>query len=52
MDAPVDRDQYTFGLDYYFYPSLVVKFAYEINKEHNGIDLHDSVLLGQLAWGF
>ena len=52
VDAPVDRDQYTFGLDYYFYPSLVVKFAYEINKEHNGIDLHDSVFLAQLAWGF
>jgi hypothetical protein len=51
VDAPVDRDQYAFGIDYYFYPSLVVKFAYEINKEH-GIDLHDNVFLAQLAWGF
>src|SRR5262249_12589706 len=25
--APVDRDQYTFGINYYFYPSLLVKFA-------------------------
>ncbi len=51
VDAPVDRDQYTFGINYYFYPSLVVKFAYEINKEH-GIDLHDNVFLTQMAWGF
>jgi hypothetical protein len=49
--APVDRDQYTFGIDYYFYPSLVLKCAYEINKEHQ-VNLHDNVFLAQLAWGF
>jgi hypothetical protein len=49
--APVDRDQYTLGINYYVYPSLALKFAYEINKEH-GIDLHDNVFLAQLAWGF
>jgi hypothetical protein len=51
VDAPVDRDQYTFGINYYFYPSLALKFAYEINQEH-GIDLKDNVFLAQLAWGF
>lgn len=51
VDAPVDRDQYTFGLNYYFAPSLVVKFAYEINQER-GINLRDNVFLTQLAWGF
>jgi hypothetical protein len=51
VDAPVDRDQYTFGINYYFYPSLVLKFAYEINQEH-GVDLKDNVFLAQLAWGF
>jgi hypothetical protein len=51
VDVPVDRDQYTFGINYYFYPSLVVKFAYEINREH-GIDLKDDMFLAQLAWGF
>lgn len=51
VDAPVDRDQYTFGINYYFYPSLVLKCAYEINQEH-GIDLKDNVFLAQLAWGF
>jgi hypothetical protein len=49
--VPVNREQYTFGINYYFYPSLVVKFAYEINKEH-GIDLRDNLFLTQLAWGF
>jgi hypothetical protein len=51
VSAPVDRDQYTFGVNYYVYPSLALKFAYEINKEH-GINLHDDVFLAQLAWGF
>jgi hypothetical protein len=51
VDAPVDRNQYTFGINYYFYPSLVCKFAYEINDEQ-GIDLNDNVFLTQLAWGF
>jgi hypothetical protein len=51
VDAPVDRNQYTFGLNYYFSPSLAVKFAYEINQER-GINLRDNVFLTQLAWGF
>lgn len=49
--APVDRDQYAFGINYYVYPSLALKFAYEINHEH-GINLHDNVFLAQVAWGF
>jgi hypothetical protein len=49
--VPVDRDQYTFGVDYYIYPSLVVKLACEINQERH-IDLRDNVFLAQLAWGF
>lgn len=51
VDVPVDRDQYTFGINHYIYDSLVVKFAYEINREH-GIDLKDNVFIAQLAWGF
>jgi hypothetical protein len=51
VTAPVDRDQYTFGINYYVYASLALKFAYEINQEH-GINLHDDVFLAQLAWGF
>jgi hypothetical protein len=51
VDAPVDRDQYTFGINYYLAPSAVIKFAYEINRE-KGINLKDNVFLVQLAWGF
>ena len=51
VDAPVDRNQYTIGLNYYFAPSLVIKFAYEINREQ-GMNLRDNVFLTQLAWGF
>jgi hypothetical protein len=51
VNAPVDRDQYTFGINYYVYPSLALKFAYEMNKEH-GINLQDDVFLAQIAWGF
>ncbi len=32
VDAPVDRDQYTFGINYFLAPSAVIKFAYEINR--------------------
>jgi hypothetical protein len=49
--APVTRHQFAFGVDYYIYPSLVVKLAYEINRER-GIDLKDDAILGQVAWGF
>ena len=52
VDAPVDRNQYTFGINFYPYPSLAFKFAYEINQEIHGLDLKDNVFLAQLAWGF
>ena len=52
VSAPVDRNQYTFGINIYPYPSLAFKFAYEINQEIHGVDLRDNVFLAQLAWGF
>ena len=51
IDVPVKRDQYEFGLNYYFYASLVLKAAYEINNEP-GFQLHDNQFVMQLAWGF
>jgi hypothetical protein len=51
MDAPVDRNQYTIGINYYFYPSAVLKFAYEINSELNK-SLHDNVFMVQFASNF
>lgn len=52
IDVPVDRNQYTFGVNFYFYPSLMVKFAYEVNVERQGVDLNDNVFYAQVAWGF
>jgi hypothetical protein len=49
--VPVDRDQYAFGVNFHIAPMLIVKFAYEINREH-GLDLKDNVFLAQMAWGF
>jgi phosphate-selective porin len=52
VDAPVNRDQHTVGINYYFYPSMVLKLAYEVNVESAGVNLHDNVFLAQFAWGF
>jgi len=52
VDVPVNRDQWTFGVNYYFYPSTALRLAYEINHEFNGINLHDNVFLGQFVWAF
>lgn len=52
LDLPIDRNQYTFGIDYWLYPSLVLKFAYEINDEIGDIEFDDNAFLAQMAWGF
>jgi hypothetical protein len=52
VDVPVDSNQYTFGLNYYFYPSMVLKTAYEINQQRGPVKLHDNVFQVQFAWGF
>jgi hypothetical protein len=51
LDVPVTRDQYTFGINYYFYPSMILKLAYEINREH-GLNLHDDAFLVQGIWAY
>jgi hypothetical protein len=50
-DIPVNRHQVAFGINYWFYPSMVAQFAYEINHEP-GFSLHDNFFMTQLAWGF
>jgi hypothetical protein len=52
IDVPVDRNQYTFGVDYWAYPSLVFKLAYEINEELGSVKFNDNAFLVQFAWGF
>src|SRR5208282_285672 len=51
MDAPVDRNQYTLGLNYYLAPATIFKIAYEINQELH-TNLHDNVLFMQFATNF
>lgn len=50
-NAPVNRSQYTAGLNYYFYPSTILKFAYEINTER-GLNLMDNLFMVQFATNF
>jgi hypothetical protein len=50
--VPVDRNQYAFGLNYYVYPSLIFKFAYEINQELHGTNLDDNIFFAQVVWAF
>lgn len=52
LRIPIDRDQYTFGVNYYLYPALVTKFAYEINDELSFRELNDDAFLFQVTWGF
>ncbi len=49
--APVNRNQYTIGLNYYLYASSIVKFAYELNQEV-GRSFHDNVFMAQFATNF
>jgi hypothetical protein len=51
VDVPVRRQQHEFGVNYYFYPRLVLKCAYQINDEP-GFHLHDNQFLTELAWGW
>jgi hypothetical protein len=49
---PLDRNRFTYGVNYWFYPSLVLKLAIEINDELGVPSLRDNGFLGQLVWGF
>lgn len=51
MDVPVRRQQNEFGINYYFYPRMVLKCAYQINDEP-GFHLHDNQFVTELAWGW
>jgi hypothetical protein len=51
IDVPVRRQQNEIGINYYFYPRMVLKCAYQINDEP-GFHLHDNQFLTELAWGW
>jgi hypothetical protein len=50
--VPLDRNRYTFGLNYWFYPSLALKTAFEIYDELGVPSLRDNGFICQLVWGF
>jgi hypothetical protein len=51
VDIPVRRQQNEFGINYYFYPRMVLKFAYQINDEP-GFHRRDNQFISELAWGW
>jgi hypothetical protein len=51
LNAPVDRNQYSFGINYYIYASMILHFAYEINHEL-GQKLNDTQFTAHFAWHF
>jgi hypothetical protein len=51
IDVPVRRQQNEVGVNYYFYPRMVLKCAYQINDEP-GFHLHDNQFVTELAWGW
>jgi hypothetical protein len=51
MDVPVRRQQNEVGINYYFYPRMVLKCAFQINDEPN-FHLHDNQFIAEFAWGF
>jgi hypothetical protein len=51
QNAPVNRNQYTMGINYYLYATSILKFAYEINSEVRR-SLHDNVFMMQFATNF
>jgi hypothetical protein len=51
VDVPVRRQQNEFGINYWFYPRMVLKCAYQINDEP-GFHLHDNQFIAELDWGW
>jgi hypothetical protein len=49
---PIDRNRYTFGVNYYPYPSLVLKLAYQISDEVDEPEIDDNGVMARLAWGW
>jgi hypothetical protein len=49
---PLDRNRYTLGVNYWFYPSLALELAIEWYDELGIPSLRDNGFIGQLVWGF
>jgi hypothetical protein len=51
MDVPVRRYQHEIGINYWFAPRAVIKFAFQRNIEP-GFALHDNQFITEFAWGW
>jgi hypothetical protein len=51
VDVPVRRQQNEIGINYHFYPRMILKCAYQINDEP-GFHLHDNQFITELDWGW
>jgi hypothetical protein len=51
VDVPVRRQQNEFGVNYWFYPRMALKLAYQVNDEP-GFHLHDNQFIAELDWGW
>jgi hypothetical protein len=51
IDVPFRRQQNEFGVNYWFYPRLVLKMAYQVNDEPH-FHLHDNQFIAELDWGW
>jgi hypothetical protein len=51
VDVPVRRQQNEFGINYWFTPRLVIKFAFQLNDEP-AYHLHDNQFITEMAWGW
>jgi hypothetical protein len=49
---PLDRNRYTYGVNYWFTPSLALKLAIEIYDELGVPSLRDNGFIGQITWGW
>ena len=49
---PVDRDRWLAQVNFYPYPSLVLKLGYEVLDERNFAELDDNGFAAQILWGF
>jgi hypothetical protein len=49
---PLDRNRFTYGVNYWFTPSLALKLAIEIYDELGVPSLRDNGFIGQLTWGW
>ena len=49
---PLDRNRYTIGLNYWFYPSLVFRVAGEWYEELGTPSLRDNGFISQIVWGW